>query len=126
MCVCVCVGTLPKPRFNALVDHNRQWALIATLQAVQNAKWFVVAYGRQDLGVSLGVEYVRSISSTEDHIISKPPNTTVSGVKYSISVWALNGEDYSTEPFQHKVVLRDDTGECGFIPSLHSPTAVLW
>lgn len=87
-------------------------ALIATFEAVRDAQRFVVAYARQDLGVSLKVEYIETISNLEDYIITKPPDTTVSGVRYSISVWSLNGEDYSAEPFKYTTVLRDDTGEC--------------
>ena len=73
----------------------------------------MASYARQDLGVPLEREYiVTSVYSDADYIISKPPNMTVSGARYRISVWALNDEDYSAEPFTHTAVLRNDKGEC--------------
>lgn len=72
----------------------------------------MASYARQDLGVLLEMEYiVTSVYSDDDYIISKPSNTTVSGARYRISVWALNDEDYSAEPFTHTAVLRNDKGE---------------
>ena len=106
-------GTLPKPRLNALLDGTRQLTLIATLGAVQSAQRFVASYSRQDLGVPLTAEYiVTNVDGKDDYVISKPPDMTVSGASYRITVWALNGEAYSAEPFTHTVVLRNDKGEC--------------
>ena len=86
--------------------------MVATGTTVKSAKRFVAAYARQDLGVPLEMEYiVTNVYSDDDYIISKPPNTTVSGARYRISVWALNDEAYSAEPFTHTAVLRNDKGE---------------
>ena len=100
------------------MDATRQLALVATVDTVQSAQRFVTAYARQDLDVSLKVEYIETnVFSQDDYIISKPANTTVSGASYRITVWALNGEAYSAEPFTHTAVLRDDMGECTLFSS---------
>ena len=114
--VYICIytaGTLPKPRINALVDDTGQLTLIATLSTVQSVQRLVASYSRQDLGVPLMAEYiVTNVDSKDDYVISKPPDRTVSGASYRITVWALNGEGYSAEPFTHTLVLRNDKGEC--------------
>ena len=59
-------------------------------------QYYIARFGRSDLGVPLEVEYQGYNGRTIDTIY-KP--TAIPGVAYNVTVWSINGGNYSYNPF---------------------------
>ena len=59
-------------------------------------QYYIARFGRSDLGVPLEVEYQVYNGRTMDTI---EKDTAIPGVDYSVTVWSINGDNYSSDPY---------------------------
>ena len=83
--------------------------LSLALETLAQANRFIVSYQRQDLNVPLDVEY-QEVVVTGDHteIVKK---ISIPGVMYLVSMWAVNGSQYTITPSSFGNQLQLGQGE---------------
>jgi hypothetical protein len=92
-------GSLPIPEGTGYFNITHLFAN-PTLETLTQANRFIVSYQRQDLNVPLEVEYQEVVVTGENLDIVK--ETSIPGVMYLVTMWAVNDSQYSPGPFSDK------------------------